>query len=97
MKLTYFSLVVLAVCQAASNENQARGPLIWQEEFDVLDQRRLGVKGPARAPQHVLERLDVRDALLDARRLAEAAVEGAVGRLVGAERGERRRSRWRRR
>ena len=37
MKLAYFSLVVLAVCQAASNENQARGPLIWQEEFDVLD------------------------------------------------------------
>ena len=31
----------------------------------------------------------MRDALLDARRLAQAAVQSAVGRLVGAERGER--------
>ncbi len=41
MKLAIFGLfAALAVCHGASFNSPARGPLIWQEEFDSLDYSR---------------------------------------------------------
>jgi hypothetical protein len=42
MKLATFALLAaaLAVCHGASFNSPARGPLIWQEEFDSLDYSR---------------------------------------------------------
>lgn len=38
MQLAIFTLFALIACgQAASIEAQARGPIIWQEEFDYFD------------------------------------------------------------
>nr|CAH0106512.1 unnamed protein product [Daphnia galeata] len=37
MRLSFFVIFTLAVCYGASIDNQARGPIVWQDEFEFLD------------------------------------------------------------